>query len=479
MKNIFKSLSTEKIGYVLWGLVVLLPIVLSIFKSDIHGDAAYFILMGERIAEGYIPYVTIDVPYTPLWFYLEAIFKIVFQIPNGLYWPYLLLFYVIEVFTAFCLYRFLLCVNTKQKVAYFGSGLFLLIVHWLDGNHVLLEIPFLFFGILSCWLTLEWKEKNSIVYLLVGTLSACSFLTKQYGAGFFILVLYILLFIAKKGYKELIMYMLGYVLPIILCILLFGDKFITAVIFNGYGTETASLAGYDISFANKIYQMSNGLKYYFIYVCPLSFLPILFICSIVKQRGFKILLFAYCGMLGFALQFYFNIGNHYMIPLVPFGIIAITEFLSLDNKKAWMNFIKCVLITIIITIPLYKTYKNRVIKMYFNNPDRDKKEILAQELKSYIDGEETLYIVHGGLFSLYFLSDIKPPNIDDVGYSFGPLGINQVECLKQIQDADYVLRFSNDYPYDYFFTDSIKSYLESYPVVQQFNDSSILLHKIY
>ena len=93
---------------VIWGIICIIPIVLSIFKSGVDCDSAYYICMAERIAEGYVPYSDLRLAYTPIWFYIEAAIKTMFNIPNGLYWPYLLLFYIFDILTAYFLYRFLI-----------------------------------------------------------------------------------------------------------------------------------------------------------------------------------------------------------------------------------------------------------------------------------------------------------------------------------------------------------------------------------
>ena len=94
LREIIISSTIKNIVVVLWGIVCLTPILLSLLKSGVDCDSAYYICMAERIVDGYIPYVDLSTGYTPLWFYIEAALKVVFQIPDGLYWPYLLLFYV-------------------------------------------------------------------------------------------------------------------------------------------------------------------------------------------------------------------------------------------------------------------------------------------------------------------------------------------------------------------------------------------------
>ena len=88
-----------------------------------------------------------------------------------------------------------------------------------------------------------------------------------------------------------------------------------------------------------------------------------------------------------------------------------------------------------------------------------------------------MFIIHGGLYYLYYVADIMPPNIETIGYSFGPQGLNKEKATQQINTADWVIRYSKDYPYESFFTDSLKHYLEHYPTIS-IQDSTILLHKM-
>lgn len=477
MKMIFENSTFKRIGLIFWGIICTVPILLSLFRSGVDCDSAYYICMGERISEGLVPYLDLQIGYTPLWFYIEALFKIIFQIPNGLYWPYLLLFYIVEVLTAYFFYRLLLSLKTSRTIAYFAAGLFLLIIHWLNGNSVLLEVPFLFWGLLASWLAIEWKDKSNWVFLLVGFLCACSFLTKQYGLGFFVLVLFLIIFLAKKNFKAISAYTIGYALPIIIVYIVFGNSFIDAVFANGYGTESAVSAGYDVSLIAKIKKIISGLVFYIKYICPIFLASFLFLYAAWKQERLANMIFAYCGVLGFAVQFYFTISHHYMIPLVPFGLIIMTEILTLKSNKI-LHYFKYVLIAFMICVAIYKTYYNRVYKLYIKRDIRTEQKILSNQVKRYIDEDKSLYIVHGGIYYLYFIGDILPPNINTIGYSFGPMGLNPEQCSEQICNADYVIRYSEDYPYESFFTDSLKHLLETYPVVAEFQDSTILLHKM-
>lgn len=462
---------------ILWGIIVLCPIVGSMFRVGVFCDSAYYICMAERITEGYIPYITLHLGYTPLWIYIMAAFKCIFHIPNGLYWPYLLLFYICEIGTSYVLYRLMQKMNINRDIAFVGATLFLLAIHWLQGNCVMLEIPFLFWGLLSCLLIFELQNKNSWWYLLVGIFSCFSFLSKQFGLGFLVLDLYVILFLIKGDWKKIGTYLLGYSIPIAICLIIWGWAFVECNILNGYGTRAAEEAGYDTSLLSKLEMMWGGIEYFAKFSCPVLIFSLLYLPDAYKQKRLANFIFAYCGIFGFSLQFYFARGDHYSIPLVPFGIILLSEMLMMKNNK-WLTWLKYILLVVTICISLYKTYYNRVYKLYCKKNEFMEQVRYSNEIKSYISNDETLFVVHGSMFYVYFMADVLPPNMRTIGYSFGPMGLNEETCGKQIMTANLVLRYSEDYPYESEFTDSLKSVLETYPIVWQNCDSTMLLHRI-
>lgn len=476
------SKQLQTICIAVWTIVVCLPIVYSLFKSGVDCDSAYYILIAERMTEGCTLYKGIVCGYTPLWICIEALFKVVFHIPNGLYWPYLLLFYCFELGSAYFLYRLLLKLEIPQMLSYFGATLFLLIVHWLDGNCLLLEIPFVFWGLLSCWLIFEWVGKSAWLYMLIGVLGAFAFLSKQYGAGYFVLNIMLIIYatcrqLDGKRSMYVCMYVIGYLLPIIVCIFTWGNDFMQSTLFNGYGTQAALDAGYDISLGTKIDKILGGLWFFLKFTCPVAIVLLLFFPAAYQQKRLFYIIFACSGILGFAFSFYFNFGGHYVIPLIPFGIILTTEILQLRTGKI-LSVVKYITVVLMIIISLYKTYNNRVYKLYYKRDIRNKQIELANCVKQYIADDETIFIIHGGIFYLYFIADILPPNLSTIGYSFGPMGLNEKTCGEQIRSADYVLRYSADYPYESEFTADLKHELERYPVEVQLSDSAILLHKM-
>ena len=478
LKNVCQKKWVTYAFYAIMALVVAIPIIGSILTSGVDCDSAFYLCLGERIAEGYVPYVDITFAYTPLWFYIVAGFKLLFHIPNGVYWPYLILFYAFQIGGAYFLFRLARCLDIKKSISIFASWLYLLMSHWLQGNDVLLEVPSMTFCILACWLVLEFKDKGWWHYIWIGCLATCSFLVKQYGLGTFALCLYLMLFISKCNWKQFVAFIVGYMIPLLICLLIWKGTFIHATIFSGYGTQSAVDAGYEGSFSSRINSIFEILNYFCYMVCPAVYVGWLFAPLAYQKKRLEHLIFAYCGILGYSLVFYIQGGNlHYYQNLLPFAVLLMVELLHITRETKF-KYITYVLIGCVILVSSYKTYHNRVYKQYIVENERLSQQSLTRNVSQYIQDDETLFVIHGGLFYLFFTTDALPPNLTSVGYSFGPLGLNEQSAFKQINEADWVIRFSHDYDYESFFTDSLKHYLESYPAVC-LNDSAVLLHKMH
>lgn len=463
-KHLLKS-----IVIVLFGLMALIPLICSIFKGAVDCDPAYYICIAERISEGYRLYFDITTGYTPIWLYVMAAYKTMFCIPSGLYWPYLCLLYIVEILTAVCLYKIMRNLDVKQIVAYNCSCLFLITIHWLDGNSMMLEIPFMFFGLLSCLLILEWKYKEDWRLFFIGLLSCFSFLSKQYGAVFFVLDIYVIIFIAKKSWRSICYYIVGYMLPVVLCLLIWEKDFINCV-FNGYGTISAKEAGYDVSFIAKLKNMFLALKFYLSMICPFVIVSLFFLPAAYKQGRLNNFIFSYLGIIGFLFQFYFSSSDHYFLPLIPFGIIIISQTFSIKNDK-YLMILKYLVLFITVMITLFKTYYFKVYKQYIKSNERCIQEQMTYKILTMIDTNGKMFIPHGQLYYIYFTANVLPPNLKDIGYSFGPLGLNVKKCAKQVKDADYVLHLTQELlyeyyqgnDYEYFYNDSIKHYVDQFP----------------
>ena len=200
-----------------------------------------------------------------------------------------------------------------------------------------------------------------------------------------------------------------------------------------------------------------------------SFLSKKMPCFIVKIKVIIIkfciyllkIVYCYCGIIGFALQFYFAGDLHYYLYMVPFGILLMMELICVENKS-WLQTIKYAVIVWTIFLSLYKTYKCRVYKWYIRMNVREYQYGIADEFRLIIPPKTCLYAVDNDLQYLYFVLDAMPPNISTIGFSFGRLGINEPEQVAQIKSADYVVFRSSDIDDESSVVHKMAGYLNNY-----------------
>lgn len=475
--------------FFLWSLAIIgilttiIPIIGSLVNGILHVDEPILLVEMERIAEGYIPYIDMHLNYPPLWFYIMAGLKHLFHIPYGNYFFFHLIHYIFVIANAILIAGICRRNGFGRLVSWFSAWLFLISSHWMSGNAILFEMPSLFFGLLAIRLV-QQQRTQLYVYFLIGFITASSFLIKQFGAGFFILVLMIILLSDIHGWKYITTYLIGYMLPICICIIIWHSAFVNSVIFNGYGTTNA-VDGDTISLLtwSNIGWVCKRLGWLITRCFPILLaIPLLFFHRWNKQYG-SLLIISICGVLGFSLQFLFVHWNpmgllHYNLYMIPFVIFIIAYIL--DQYKAQILGLKIlvqVLLLVTLLLSFYSTYYNRVWKIYINSNGMKGDVEFAKSVASKVDERSQIWIVDANKENIYWLANLLPPNMKTVGYSTGSLEITKERAQLQIDSADYVLHcVESDYCIPAF-TDSMKIYLSQFKT-DTFNNGgwTLLLH---
>ena len=220
---------------------------------------------------------------------------------------------------------------------------------------------------------------------------------------------------------------------------IFNKEFINILLGGGYNS-----IGEKYSLEN-IQMLISRYYYFFKRIFPVLIVGILYIPGLLCKKEKKeviILISLNLGIIGFLLQFFFGSFNHYYLLVIPFASVLTIYILANVEKYKWI-FSFFFAVTVLLSI--YSTYYNRVYKIYLNNMSiKNGQYILAHEINNLVKSSNNFYIADVGLISQYYLTNKIPPNLKSIGYSFGA-ALTKEKHLKQIKDADYILKFAFEY----------------------------------
>ena len=465
--------------YVKWTLGVLgvlsvLVLIVGSYFNIMFVDSAILLVEMERIAEGYIPYETLHLNYPPLWFYINVALKKLFHVPYGCYHFYLTIHWLYAIGCATCLYYISKKWSANNYISVFVVWLFFMLTQWRFGNFIIFEIPSVFWGLLAVSLFLKWENRKPAWQIIVGVFSCCAFLTKQFGAGFLLLVLWLILTSASSNkWKQAGYYLLGYCIPLLICLACWGTNMYQSILFNGYGTD-AMVAYLGIKHS-KLVNILKNLFNFLNYSVPFVYVAIILLPTIFKQNQWREGLFCFFGIGGFLLQFYFAIGdgNHYFLYMIPFALLLIPIILTLDLQK-YVQGVMWAAIALTVAFGFYTAYYNRVWKYYLRGAKQDYENQwkMGEQISNIVQEGETVFIPHVLQFA-YYTANLYPSCMAEIGYGCGPMEMTIAKTAKCVSEADYVLHFTHQFRRsqlpeswkgkDYEYTDSIQQYVDQFP----------------
>lgn len=459
----------------MFGVISILVLIIGSFFNGIDVDSAVILVEMERIAEGYIPYKTMHLNYPPLWFYINVFLKWLFHLPYGCYHFYLAVHWLYAIGCAWCLYYISYKWSANKYISVFVAWLFFIVTHWPQGNVILFELPSIFWGLLAISLYFKWRENNPMRLIAVGIFACCSFFSKQFGLGFFALILWLIFTSTSSNkWKQTGYYLLGYCIPLFICFAYWGTDIYESILFNGYGTDVMDAYwGKETSFISKVIRLCENVLHLVNRILPVVYVAILLLPMICKQNKWREALMCFFAIGGFSLQFFFvHGGPHYYLYMIPFGLLLIPIIISLELNK-YIRGIVWIIIGVTTLLGIYSSFHNRVWKLYLHKGKEQYTQQLemGKRVSNIVQDGETVFIPHGGICYIYYTANLYPSCMAEIGYGIGPMELNIETAGKWVSEADYVLHFTREMMYDlyqgqdfeYFYNDSIQQYVDQFP----------------
>lgn len=466
--------------YVKWtlgitGLLSVLVLIVGSFFNSIAVDSSIILVEMERIAEGYVPYKTLHLNYPPLWFYINVALKWIFHVPYGCYPFYLTIHWLYVIGCAASIYYISCQWGASKILAVFVVWMFFIISHWPEGNIILFEIPSLFWGLLAICLYFKWQDSHPAWQIIVGALACCSFLTKQFGAGFLLLVLWLIITSESAlKWKQLGFYLFGYCVPLLICFALWGTDMYVSILFNGYGTEMMDAYwGRETTITTRLTRICGNLMKFANRLVPVVYVAILLLPMIIKRNKWREGLLCIFGIGGFLLQFWFVPGGwHYHLYMLPFALLLLPIILSLNLNK-YIRISVWGIIGVMVGLGIYSAYHNRVQKIYIadGKNNYNSQWAFGKQISDIVQDGETMFIPHAGLAHVYYTANLYPSYMAEIGYGMGPMELTIETAAKWVLKTDYVLHFSREMmwnmyrgqDFEYYYSDSIQQYVDQFP----------------
>ena len=424
------SMNDKLLYVVLLGIsaFLFLAYLLSALRSAVNADAGYYLGVTELVHEGYVPYRDFGLSYTPMFFY-------VLQLPRMLmgsypdYTGYMLFLYLIVAVDAFLVAILVKKITNSVKFAWLSAVLFLLLYLYLDGAYFILETFSLCCGLVSMAL-LVGRENSFWRCFLSGVFCALAFLSKQYGllfAGF----VGVLLLLSKEEWKRRILNCLfvfaGFAVILIL--------FISFFVFSGLGLKDLVGAVSGSTYGGQSIRMYfNGV----IKTCRL-FPYLLFIPCILfyRKNDVKFLVWACCASLLLAsFQFYFNVFPHYYIYMLPFILILVALMLGrlkLDKQTPIVFLLYFGVLFTACAVSMQSVYKDTRSLV--------KHDLRAVQEKTTLQLRQTMMthkldsaLCYWNTIQYYGLCPLNPSAMTKYGFAFG--SDTEESLLSRLEEAD-------------------------------------------
>jgi len=292
--------------------------------------------------------------------------------------------------------------------------------------------------------------------------------------GFFVLLLLPVIYKNKRWLVRVLVYVSGFMLPLLVCLAIWQKNIVICTLLNGYGTSINEVNG--IGFAEKMgWIMSQAMTLFkrcaYALIATLFFIPLFF-----REKRWPELVFCWCGIGGFLLINYLaSPGLRYLLFALPFVLLLFAIALSLCNKaNVYLKWFFMLLLVATTVYSLHADYRNKVMRIYMHPEYKQSQKDLSEEVKKRVGEKDLLWIPDSGLTYVYYFTNRLPPNLSTISYAFGQ-GMTKERAKRQVEAADYVLSFDHD-DLEYYFDKEMKDFVYSHVAVYSDKTKEVTLH---
>lgn len=410
MKCLHLSKSRILIIIVLFSFLFRLPFF---FRAVFNWDESTFILMGQSILDGNLPYLELWDLKPPLAFFSYAFAMFAF----GKSIVSVRLFGTLCVIAAAILTYYICRSLWSLKISLSAAMLFIMLSGPLtDGKSVMTEhialVPLL--GALA--LLVRSNKLGNIKFFLVGLLMAFACMIRlnlAYVAlmlGLYIAVKSINFNLNEKKYFEIIAYTIGFLIPPI-------GLYLPYVITNNTQIFKVSIIDASLAYSTSQTPLWQLILHQIYNVWGIIFLiGIVQIIRLIKQEknlSLRQNQLIYCAIFFFGTEWSIlksgAAHNHYMIQLAPFfAVIFSSWFIGLLKFNLKAGYFILILTLTLVALPTLNEYKVVGTRFFSQQPLSYGREYeLAQYLSQQGGRNTTIYMMEHHL--VYWLLDIKPP----------------------------------------------------------------------
>ena len=404
-----------------------------ILYFEVNFDSGYYLLVVRRLLEGAAPFKDFPLLYTPLSFYLAALFSWIFDAP---YFESFIFFVYLFHFLIAMLVSYLSFSLGSSFVQSALLGLWTFSVSLVfEGTYVALE-PFVAIFCLISLYFLAFQKQHHWRYFFSGIFCGLAILSKQYGVLF---TLPALLYIAlqERGKSRLVnsvKFLLGCVLILglqVLIWLLVYDVNISSIL---QGLSAPHLSFKPVGLLNSLLPL--------IIFCP--WLVLLFGIALfqsVPRREYFILITLSC-IVFFGIPLYFRNFLHYHLLLIPFCALLTGAIFTRNSSDPLRNSLKRVVIVCLVWGIVVST-----TRIFLSNNNKLEQEKLVTNLLENVPTNSKVLVV--GRVELFYLCDWEPP---DSLYEVYIGNLSATELIQSLSRAQYVI-MSLDSKHNYLFCD--------------------------